>query len=143
MNLHSRFLFDTKFHEKREKGYLTPDEINELMITSQKEGYSDALESYLPHFWCYKMHFYFTDVPFYNWPYTFGYLFSLGTYNILLNNDFENRYIALLKDSGSMSIEDLAKKHLKVNLQEPDFWQGAIDLLNANIDEYTKIKLPS
>jgi oligoendopeptidase F len=87
------------------------------------------------------MHFYFTDVPFYNWPYTFGYLFSLGTYNILLNNNFEDRYIALLKDSGSLSIEDLAKKHLDVNLEEPAFWQGAIDLLNANIDEYTHLSL--
>lgn len=141
MNLHSRFLFDTRFHKKREKGYLTPDEINDLMTSSQKEAYADALESYLPHFWCYKMHFYFTDVPFYNWPYTFGYLFSLGTYNILLNNNFEDRYIALLKDSGSLSIEDLAKKHLDVNLEEPAFWQGAIDLLNANIDEYTHLSL--
>lgn len=143
MNLHSRFLFDIRFHQKRKKGYLTPDEINDLMIASQKEGYLDALQSYLPHFWCYKMHFYFTDVPFYNWPYTFGYLFSLGTYNVLLNNDFENRYIALLKDSGSLSMEDLAKKHLGVNLEEPDFWQGAINLLNANINEYVAIKLPS
>jgi oligoendopeptidase F len=40
-----------------------------------------------------------------------------------------------------MGIEELAKKHLKVNLQEPDFWQGAINLLNANIEEY--VKLPS
>ena len=136
MNIHSRFLFETEFHNKRKKGYLTPDEINELMVSSQKTAYSGALESYLPHFWCYKMHFYFTDATFYNWPYTFGYLFSLGTYNILLNNNFENRYIALLQDSGSMSIEDLAKKHLDADLQKPDFWQGAINLLNANIAEF-------
>lgn len=139
MNLHSRFLFDTAFHNKRQKGYLTPDEINTLMIEAQKTAYSDALESYLPHFWCYKMHFYFTDVTFYNWPYTFGYLFSLGTYNLLLNNDFENRYIALLKDSGSMSVEELAQKHLGANLQKPEFWQGAINLLNANIQEFNSL----
>ena len=139
MNIHSRFLFESSFHEERKKGFITPEDINELMIKAQKTAYSDSLDSYLPHFWAYKMHFYFTDATFYNWPYTFGYLFSLGTYNILLNNDFENRYIALLKDSGSMSIEDLVKKHLNVDLHKPDFWQGAINLLNGNIDEFLKI----
>lgn len=141
MNIHSRFLFESSFHEKRKEGYITPDQINDLMIESQKTSYGNSLESYLPHFWAYKMHFYFTDATFYNWPYTFGYLFSLGTYNILLNNDFENRYITLLKDSGSMNIEDLAKKHLDADLHKPDFWQGAIDLLNANIEEF--IAIPS
>ncbi len=139
MNIHSRFLFETGFHEKRKKGFLTPDEINELMVASQTKAYSGALDTYLPHFWCYKMHFYFTDATFYNWPYTFGYLFSLGTYNVLLNNNFEERYIALLEDSGSMEMEDLAKKHLGVDLQKEDFWQGAIDILNRNIDEFLKI----
>jgi len=139
MNIHSRFLFETAFHEKRKLGFLTPEEINELMVESQKKAYAGALDSYLPHFWCYKMHFYFTDATFYNWPYTFGYLFSLGTYNVLLNNNFEERYIALLEDSGSMEMEDLAKKHLGVDLQKPDFWQGAIDILNKNIEEFLKI----
>ncbi len=139
MNLHSRFLFDCALHEKRKTGYLTPSQISELMVNAQKLGYADSLEEYLPHFWCYKMHFYFTDVTFYNWPYTFGYLFSLGTYNILMQGDFENRYIALLEDSGSMNLEDLAKKHLGVDLQKPEFWQGAIDLLNANIKEFLEL----
>jgi oligoendopeptidase F len=139
MNLHSRFIFDSALHEKRKTGYLTPEQISELMVSAQKTGYADSLEDYLPHFWCYKMHFYFTDVTFYNWPYTFGYLFSLGTYNILTQGDFENRYIALLEDSGSMNLEDLAKKHLDADLQKPDFWQGAIDLLNKDISEFLKL----
>ncbi len=136
MNIHSRFLFETEFHEQRKKGFLTPDQISNLMVSAQKTAYGNGLESYLPHFWCYKMHFYFTDATFYNWPYTFGYLFSLGTYNILLNNDFENRYIALLRDSGSMNMEELALKHLGADLQKRDFWQGAINLLNNNIKEF-------
>jgi pepF/M3 family oligoendopeptidase len=139
MNLHSRFLFDDRLHEKRKAGFLTPEELNDLMQSCQKEAYADSLSSYLPHFWCYKMHFYFTDVPFYNWPYTFGYLFSLGTYNLLLNNDFENKYIALLRDSGSMNVEELAKKHLKTDLGEKEFWQGAMDILNNDINEFVSL----
>ena len=50
------------------------------MEEAQKEAYGDALSETHPHFWASKLHFYITDVPFYNFPYTFGYLFSLSIY---------------------------------------------------------------
>jgi oligoendopeptidase F len=31
-------------------------------------------------FWATKLHFHMTGVQFYNFPYTFGYLFALGVY---------------------------------------------------------------
>jgi hypothetical protein len=31
-------------------------------------------------FWASKMHFHLTNPQFYNFPYTFGYLFALGVY---------------------------------------------------------------
>lgn len=140
MDLHSRYLFDCKLHEKRQKGFVPPKELNELMVEAQKEGFGDALSSYLPHFWAYKMHFFLTDVPFYNWVYTFGFLFSLGVYEELSKTDnFEERYIALLRDTGSMSVEELGKKHLNVDLTKVDFWQGAIDKLNGDIDEFLRL----
>lgn len=137
MDLHSRFLFDKAFHEERKDHFVSTDRANELMVEAQKIGFADHLEDYLPCFWSYKMHFYFTDVTFYNWTYTFGYLFSLGTYAHLLKiGDFEKRYIALLRDSGSMMIEELAKKHLDVDLTRIDFWQNAMDILNRDIEEF-------
>ena len=139
MNLHSRFLFDVQLHEERKKEYLTPDRINHLMMEAQSVGYQNSLAVYFPHFWCYKMHFYFTDVTFYNWTYTFGYLFSLGMYSLLLGNHFEDQYMALLKESGGMTMEELAKKHLDVDLQSSDFWQTAIDQLNRDIEEYVEL----
>lgn len=140
MDLHSRFVFDKAFHEERKRNFVSADRANELMIEAQRIGFANHLQEYLPCFWSYKMHFYFTDVTFYNWTYTFGYLFSLGTYAHLRKiGDFEKRYIALLRDSGSMLIEDLAKKHLDVDLTKPTFWQNAIDLLNKDIEEYLLI----
>ena len=137
MDLHARYLFDCAFHEKRKDGFVPPAEISKMMINAQEEGFAGSLHSYLPHFWAYKMHFYLTDAPFYNWTYTFGYLFSLGVYAHLRDSgDFEQKYIALLQDSGSMTAEQLAEKHLGVDLTKPDFWQGAIDMLNADIEEY-------
>ena len=54
--------------------------LNELMEEAQREAYGDALDTVHPHFWASKLHFYITGVPFYNFPYTFGYLFSLSIY---------------------------------------------------------------
>ena len=60
------------------------------------------------------MHFYITGVPFYNFPYTFGYLFSLSIYAKAKEEGkgFEEKYMALLRDTAIMTVEDLAMKHL-------------------------------
>lgn len=140
MNLHMRFLFDTRMHEERSKGFLSPKRITEMMLLAQKESYEDALESYFPHFWAYKMHFYFTDVPFYNWTYTFGFMFSLGLYHHLLKApNFEKTYDAILQDTGCMSVEEIGKKHLAVDLTRDDFWQNALNSLSKDINDFVTL----
>jgi oligoendopeptidase F len=137
MDIHSRFIFEKSFYEKRQNGFVSADELNQLMKNAQKEGFGNALDDDLAHFWAYKMHFFFTETPFYNWPYAFGYLFSLGLYTKLQDkSDFEQRVIELLKDSGSMSMEDLAKKHLDTDLTKKDFWQDACQVLEKDIAEF-------
>lgn len=144
MNIHARFIFENNFHEARKKNVLTDDDITELMVAAQKESYGDALGSYHPHFWASKLHFYIDDVPFYNFPYTFGYLFSLGIYAFAQKQGatFEDEYIALLRDTASMTTEDLAKKHLGVDLTQPDFWQAGIDIIKSDIEEFMALTEP-
>lgn len=138
MNIHSRFIFENSFYEARQNGLLSEDEITELMLDAQKESYQDSLGSYHPHFWASKLHFFIDDVPFYNFPYTFGYLFSMGIYAYAnkQGSDFEDQYIALLRDTASMTSEDLAKKHLGVDLTKPDFWQAGIDQVIKDVNEF-------
>ncbi|PRZ12862.1 pepF/M3 family oligoendopeptidase [Laceyella sediminis] len=138
MDIHSRFLFETRFYEKRKQGPLTRDELCELMVEAQKEGFADMLAEYHPHFWASKLHFYATDMPFYNFPYTFGYLFSAGIYARALQEGagFATKYVDLLRDTASMTVEELGKRHLGVDLTQPDFWQDAMDLLMADVDEF-------
>jgi pepF/M3 family oligoendopeptidase len=127
MNIHARFLFETRFYAERKQGLVATERLNALMVAAQKEAFDDALESYHPHFWASKLHFYITEVPFYNFPYTFGYLFSAGIYAYAeQTGDFEDKYIALLRDTGSMTVEQLAQKHLGVDLTQPDFWRAAV-----------------
>ncbi|MBW5447248.1 M3 family oligoendopeptidase [Cohnella sp. CFH 77786] len=128
MDIRARFLFETRFYGRRAKGMLEAAELNELMTEAQREAFGDALGSWHPHFWASKLHFYATDVPFYNFPYTFGYLFSTGLQEVAEKEGeiFRDRYDALLQDTGVMTVEDLASRHLGVKLDEPDFWRGAV-----------------
>jgi pepF/M3 family oligoendopeptidase len=141
MNIHARFIFELNFYKEREKGFVPEARLNELMIEAQKEAYEGALEEYDPYFWASKLHFHITGTPFYNFPYTFGYLFSLGIYARAKEQggSFEEDYIALLKDTGKMPVEELAMKHLQVDLTKTDFWESAINLCVQDVEEFLKL----
>ncbi|MFC4800881.1 M3 family oligoendopeptidase [Neobacillus sp. GCM10023253] len=141
MNIHARFLFETRFYEERKQGPISVERLNEVMLEAQREAYCDALEEYHPLFWASKLHFFITGVPFYNFPYTFGYLFSLGIYAQALaeGKGYEEKYISLLRDTASMTVEDLAAKHLQVNLTEKDFWEKAVGICLDDIDEFLEL----
>ncbi|MBB6446639.1 M3 family oligoendopeptidase [Bacillus benzoevorans] len=141
LNIHARFLFEKAFYEERSKGIVSETRINELMLQAQKEAYGDSLAGYHPHFWCSKLHFFIDDVPFYNFPYTFGYLFSLSIYAEFLKNPdgFENKYIALLRDTGAMKVEELAMKHLGVDVTKPAFWEAGIGLMEKDVEEFISL----
>jgi len=138
MNIRARFLFETRFYERRREGLLSADELCALMEEAQREAYAGALGVWHPHFWASKLHFYLTDVPFYNFPYTFGFLFSSGIYARAAAEGpaFANRYAALLRDTGSMTVEDLAWKHLGVRLDDMAFWREAAAVPLKDIDTF-------
>lgn len=141
MNLHARFLFETRFYERRRKGLVSVEELNQLMVEAQKDAYKDSLGTYHPHFWASKLHFYATDVPFYNFPYTFGYLFSYGVYARAKQEGqaFEDKYVSLLRDTGRMRVEDLAERHLGADITQPEFWQKSVDLTIKDAEAFLKL----
>ncbi|WP_424767130.1 M3 family oligoendopeptidase [Paenibacillus sp. sgz302251] len=141
MNIHARFLFETRFYDRRKEGLVPVEELNTIMEAAQREAYCDMLGETHPHFWASKLHFYLTDVPFYNFPYTFGYLFSAGIYAKALKEGpaFKERYDALLRDTGRMSVEQLAKEHLDVNVEEIDFWREAVALTAIDVEQFIEM----
>lgn len=141
MNIHARFIFESNFYAARQKGLVATDEITRLMVEAQKEAYINGLGSYHPHFWAAKLHFFIDEVPFYNFPYTFGYLFSLGIYAKASQHTdgFEDQYIALLRDTASMTTEELAKKHLDTDLHQATFWQAGIDMVLKDIATFMEL----
>lgn len=141
MNIHARFLFETAFYAEREQGMLTVERLNSLMVDAQRRAYCDALATYDPHFWANKLHFYRTGQPFYNFPYTFGFLFSYAVYARAQAEgpSFEPAYAALLQDTGRMRVEDLARRHLGVDLRTPEFWESVVALSEADVEEFLRL----
>ncbi|PSL45897.1 pepF/M3 family oligoendopeptidase [Salsuginibacillus halophilus] len=141
MNLHARFLFEKRFYEQRKNGWLTADQLNHLMQEAQEEAYCGQLASYSPTFWSSKLHFHMTGVPFYNFPYTFGYLFSLGIYQRAKEEGpaFEDQYIALLRDTASMPVEELAWKHLHADITKKEFWKEAAAPLLEDVEQFLQL----
>lgn len=141
MNIHARFLFETRFYEARKKGLVSSAQLNDLMIQAQKDAFLGSLKEYHPHFWASKLHFYITGTPFYNFPYTFGYLFSAGVYARAKaeGQGFAQNYSRLLQDTARMTVEDLAQKHLGVDLTKPDFWEAAVRLAIDDVEEFMQL----
>ncbi|MDP5274988.1 M3 family oligoendopeptidase [Chengkuizengella axinellae] len=144
-HIQARFEFEKQFYELRKKGSLTVEHINDLYVKAEKDAYQGYLEDYSDFFWMMIRHFYFTDRSFYNFPYTFGYLYSQGLYAYALKNRtvFEKKYNDLLRDTGKMTIEQLTQKHLDVDLKKQDFWQNAMDMIAADIQQFLELTTSS
>lgn len=142
LNIRARFLFETRFYRERSKGGpLSSDRLCRLMEDAQREAYMGALDEYHPLFWASKLHFYATDAPFYNWPYTFGFLFSMGVWARARQegDGFAGRYRRLLEDTGSMLVEELASEHLDADLTDAAFWDAAVAEAVAPAEEATRL----
>ena len=143
-NIYARYLFDRSFYEERAKGMVPRARLDELMLTAQRTAFGDILdpaEGYHPLFWASKLHFFISDVPFYNFPYTLGFLFAGGVYERAAQEgkSFAGKYRALLEDTGRMTTEDVAMKHLGVDLTKDDFWRSAVGRATVHIDEFVRL----
>jgi oligoendopeptidase F len=112
-----------------------------MMKSAQQQWYGDTLSQYDELFWASKGHFSITELGFYNYPYLFGYLFSLGLYaqKERAGGDFAHAYRALLTDTGRMSAEDLVEKHLGVDIREPAFWQESLRYVEEAVDRLERL----
>ncbi len=135
LNIPARFAFEKAFYERRDARPLRPRELETLMAEAWQAWYGDAMSEPDPMFWASKLHFYISGLSFYNFPYLFGYLFSLGVYlrKDDAGSEFYPRYVALLRDTGRMSAERLAEQHLDAKLDGAEFWRDIIDKLEPRV----------
>ncbi|MDX7899147.1 M3 family oligoendopeptidase [Aeromonas media] len=142
VNIPARFAFEQALVAEREQGYVSSARLKALTDEAWGRWYEQSLGRYHPMFWAAKAHFSIAGFGFYNYPYLFGYLFSLGVYQQLMSRqaageqDVAQAYRALLRDTGRMSAEALVAKHLGQDIREAAFWQGSLALVAAAVERF-------
>ena len=145
MDIPVRYEFEKAMHQERLQGELSVSRFKELMVEAQRKVFGDILQEggEDPYFWASKMHFYFTGVTFYNFPYTFGFLLSRGLFSLFKKEgaDYLPRYEEFLRLTGSDTAENVARQALGRNLEDVEFWAEAIRSLEEPLDSL-EILLP-
>ncbi|UPQ86860.1 M3 family oligoendopeptidase [Vibrio sinaloensis] len=138
INIPVRFEFEQRFYRQRNEGELAPKQLCQLMTETWQEWYGESMPEADPYFWASKLHFSISEVSFYNYPYLFGYLFSIGVYaqRESKGEQFYSDYVQLLRDTGTMMAEEVVNKHLEMDLTQPEFWQQSIQHVKAKIDQF-------
>ncbi|GAB6422099.1 M3 family metallopeptidase [Bacillus luti] len=141
MAIRASFQFEKKFYEKCKEGLLGADEIEKLSIVAQEKAYGNALSEYQPFVWMKYVQFYIADVPFYNYPYTFGYLASFSLLEIAQEskNTFHLNYKEFLRETGKAPVEELMKNHFEIDITSYAFWDKAFKQISKDINEYLRL----
>ena len=139
VDIYSRYLFETAVFENREQSFMFSKDLEEMMLSAQKEAYGDGLDQSClhPYMWACKPHYYSTGLSFYNFPYAFGGLFSKGLYAIYQEQPegFVEKYQELLRATTVSSVEDTAKV-LGVDVSTPEFWKKALAEVAESIEAF-------
>ncbi|MDC7232650.1 MAG: M3 family oligoendopeptidase [Spirochaetales bacterium] len=138
----SRFLFEKELMTRRSSGELSAEDLNTMMLDAQEATYGDALhpEERHPWMWAVKGHYYSMDLAFYNFPYAFGLLFSLGLYSLYreMGPDFEPLYRKVLQLTGKASAEDCAAA-AGLDITQEAFWNRSLDVIRTQIKDFTEL----
>lgn len=139
VDISSRFLFEQRLFETRQQRELSVDELNDLMLQTQRETYGEGLDEQTlhPYMWAVKGHYYSTARSFYNYPYMFGLLFGLGLYARYQQDPaaFRASYDDLLSSTGLADAATLAKR-FDIDVRTPDFWRASLDIVRADIHRF-------
>ena len=131
-----RFYFEKAVFEKQKEGPLFADALCSMMTDAQKATYGDALDPKLlhPYIWAVKCHYYSPDLGFYNYPYAFGQLFSIGLYVKYLEDkkNFPALYRKVLMATGRTDIKGVAKL-AGIDVEKKDFFQESMEFITRMI----------
>jgi len=129
--------FEDKFHNAyREQGELTTEQYSEMWMETQRDMFGDSVDltdnysiwwSYIPHF---------LSTPGYVYAYAFGELLVLALYERYKEEgaDFVPKYLDVLAMGGNDYPDNILAK-AGVDLNDPAFWQGGIDVVRRMIEQ--------
>ncbi|MBO7430052.1 MAG: M3 family oligoendopeptidase [Spirochaetia bacterium] len=136
-----RFYFEKAVFEKQKEGPLSAGDLCGMMLDAQKATYGDALDpkQLHPYMWAVKCHYYSPDLGFYNYPYAFGQLFSIGLYAKYLEDKkrFPALYRKVLMATGRTDIKGVAKL-AGIDVEKKDFFQESMNFITRMIRSFLR-----
>jgi len=136
-----RMYFEQAVFDGRQKRELSADELCTLMLDAQEQSYGAGLDPNLrhPYMWAVKPHYY-SGRSYYNFPYTFGLLFSLGLYSRYQaeGDSFKGAYDELLGGTGLADAASLAET-FGIDIRSEAFWNSSLNTIRADIDRFCNL----
>ena len=130
--------FETRFHDARKQGELTPDQIADLWMETQADALGPAIkmdETYRP-IWGFIPHF--IHVPFYVYAYAFGDCLVNALWQVYSQADdkadFVTNYLNLLR-AGGVNRHDVALAPFGLDARQESFWGLGLDMIAGMIDD--------
>lgn len=141
-DIYSRFLFESKVVENRNDKFMPAEELCDYMLEAQKKAYGLGVDDKQlhPYMWICKGHYYSAGLGFYNYPYAFGGLFARGLYAKYKKEgqDFIAKYNKMLKNTPTMSVEDVAKI-CDIDLTSKEFWLMSLHSYDETIETFKNL----
>jgi len=133
--------FETRLHDQRREGELTPDQISDIWMETQAAALGPAItidETYRP-IWGFIPHF--IHVPFYVYAYAFGDCLVNALWQVYQNaetdtarDQFVSNYLNLLRGGGT-DRHDAALAPFGLDARQETFWSLGLDMLAGMIDQ--------
>jgi oligoendopeptidase F len=128
--------FEDAVHtERRGKGELSVERLEELWLESQSALFADSVDvDGYGTWWSYVGHF--LSSPGYVYAYAYGCLFALSVFRRyeIEGDAIVEPYLDVLRAGGSRPPEELARI-VGLDLTDPGIWEGGIDALAEDLDE--------
>jgi oligoendopeptidase F len=128
--------FETKLHDERRQGELTPERLGEIWLETQREALGPALNLTPDYavFWSYIPHF--IHVPFYVYAYAFGDCLVNSLYAVYQEAEegFARKYLDMLSAGGTKRHKELLAP-FGLDASDPGFWAKGLGVIETFIDE--------
>ncbi len=142
VDIYGRFLFESELFKRRENASLGVKELKEIMMNAQKEAYGNGLDPEFlhPYTWANKPHYYLASRNYYNFPYTFGFLFSMGLYAMYIRegDKFVDKYDEILRNTGKHEIKDITAM-VGIDITKESFWNESLNIIEKYIEEFLEL----
>lgn len=120
----------------RAQGWLTPDQLDALATEAWEKWFEGSVQPASPARWLIDHHLYLAGTRHTGFLYQFAWFAAMALLKLQQSmgaSPFEKRYVAFLENMHRGGVEDRMREHFDVDLAQPEFWEGALNLMGERL----------